>query len=393
MPPTLSGKKLNMMAVTGLAIMFVSLVIPGFLSVRETRISAAEPVSLFEISPVGFLGLIVAGSIILTLSLVRLNFLMGLLGGFVPVVGFYIAGLKADSVATQIGPFSRISPAGGLWLLVLAGYILVFAAKRRLKEKKLYSGLLVLVPLILITTMLWSGHLNGLSIMKEFANRRDRFFQETVRHLAISGGSVLFGALLGVPLGILANRSIRAERPIFAFINFVQTIPSIALFGLLIAPLSYLSRTVPFLRELGITGIGWAPAMVALVLYSLLPIARNTYASLKVIPADTVEAATGMGMSKLQVLRKIEIPMSLPVVLAGVRTATVQAVGNTTMAALIGAGGLGVFVFQGLGQAAMDLVLLGAIPIVALALSVDALMQILIMFATPEGLVAEVKND
>jgi len=162
---------------------------------------------------------------------------------------------------------------------------------------------------------------------------------------------------------------------------------------LLIAPLSYLSRSLPFLREIGITGVGWAPAMIALVLYSLLPIVRNTYSSLKVIPTDTVEAARAMGMSRIQVLGKVEIPISLPIVLAGVRTAAVQAVGNTTMAALIGAGGLGVFVFQGLGQAAMDLVLLGALPIVALALIVDSLMQLLIAILTPRGLVSEGADD
>jgi osmoprotectant transport system permease protein len=214
-----------------------------------------------------------------------------------------------------------------------------------------------------------------------------------VRHLMIAGGAVVSGVIIGVPLGIVANRSPKIEKPVFGVVNFIQTIPSIALFGLLIAPLSYISRSLPFLREIGITGVGWAPAMIALILYSLLPIVRNTYSSLKVIPVDTVEAARAMGMSRFQVLGKVEIPISLPVVLAGVRTAAVQAVGNTTMAALIGAGGLGVFVFQGLGQAAMDLVLLGALPIVALALIVDSLMQLLIAILTPRGLVSEGADD
>ena len=382
-------RNLDMMTLTGLVVMSISISIPGFLSVRETRISAGLPVNLLDVSPVGFLFFVLLGTAIFSLSLTRHSFYTGLLGGLVPVAGFFVTGLRATAIAAEVGPFSRVSPAAGLWLLVFSGYVLVFGARKKLKDRRELAALLVLVPISLTLLMLVLGHLNGLSIMKEFANRRTRFFEETARHLIIAGGAVFFGSLIGIPLGILAKRSNRVEKPVFAFVNFMQTIPSVALFGLLIAPLSYLSRSIPFLRQLGISGIGWTPAMIALVLYSLLPITRNTYASLKTIPHDTIEAGIGMGMSRLQILSKIEIPMALPVVLAGVRTAAIQAVGNTTMAALIGAGGLGVFVFQGLGQAAMDLVLLGALPIVALALIVDSFMQLLIALLTPRGLVME----
>ncbi len=382
-----------MMAILGMAIMLLSLLVPGFLSVKETRISETFPVALGSFSSVGLSLLLVASFAVLFLSYAGFSFLMGLVGGIAPVFGFFLAGRHAASIASKAGPFARVSPSTGLWVLLLAGYIVVFAARRRLKDRKIISSLLVLVPIGLFLLLLGSGHLKDLAIMKEYANRSNRFLEETVRHLVIAGGAVLVGVLIGVPLGIVANRSPKIERPVFAVVNFIQTIPSIALFGLLIAPLSYLSRSLPFLREIGITGVGWAPAMIALVLYSLLPIVRNTYSSLKVIPTDTVEAARAMGMSRIQVLGKVEIPISLPVVLAGVRTAAVQAVGNTTMAALIGAGGLGVFVFQGLGQAAMDLVLLGALPIVALALIVDSLMQLLIGILTPKGLISEGAND
>jgi len=382
-----------MMAILGMAIMLLSLLVPGFLSVKETRISETFPVALGSFSSVGLSLLLVASFAVLFLSYAGFSFLMGLVGGIAPVFGFFLAGRHAASIASKAGPFARVSPSTGLWVLLLAGYIVVFAARRRLKDRKIISSLLVLVPIGLFLLLLGSGHLKDLAIMKEYANRSNRFLEETVRHLVIAGGAVLVGVLIGVPLGIVANRSPKIEKPVFAVVNFIQTIPSIALFGLLIAPLSYLSRSLPFLREIGITGVGWAPAMIALVLYSLLPIVRNTYSSLKVIPTDTVEAARAMGMSRIQVLGKVEIPISLPVVLAGVRTAAVQAVGNTTMAALIGAGGLGVFVFQGLGQAAMDLVLLGALPIVALALIVDSLMQLLIGILTPKGLISEGAND
>ena len=382
-----------MMAILGVAIMLLSILLPGFLSVKETRISAALPVSLARVSVIGLVVLLAFSGVTILLSFSGYYFLMGLAGGLAPVYGFFLAGSSAVQIASETGPFARASPSIGLWILLLAGYVVVFAARRKLKDKRILSSLLVLIPIASFAVLLGSGHLRELAIMKEYANRSDRFLEETVRHLLIAGGAVVAGVIIGVPLGVAANRSPKVEKPVFGVVNFIQTIPSIALFGLLIAPLSYLSRSLPFLRELGITGVGWAPAMIALVLYSLLPIVRNTYSSLKVIPADTVEAARAMGMSRLQVLGKVEIPISLPVVLAGVRTAAVQAVGNTTMAALIGAGGLGVFVFQGLGQAAMDLVLLGALPIVALALIVDSLMQLLIAILTPRGLVSEVGDD
>lgn len=382
-----------MMAILGVAIMLFSILLPGFLSVKETRISAALPVSLARVSVIGLVVLLAFSGVTILLSFSGYYFLMGLAGGLAPVYGFFLAGSSAVQIASETGPFARVSPSTGLWILLLAGYVVVFAARRKLKDKRILSSLLVLIPIASFAVLLGSGHLRELAIMKEYANRSDRFLEETVRHLLIAGGAVVAGVIIGVPLGVAANSSPKVEKPVFGVVNFIQTIPSIALFGLLIAPLSYLSRSLPFLRELGITGVGWAPAMIALVLYSLLPIVRNTYSSLKVIPADTVEAARAMGMSRLQVLGKVEIPISLPVVLAGVRTAAVQAVGNTTMAALIGAGGLGVFVFQGLGQAAMDLVLLGALPIVALALIVDSLMQLLIAILTPRGLVSEVADD
>jgi osmoprotectant transport system permease protein len=160
-----------------------------------------------------------------------------------------------------------------------------------------------------------------------------------------------------------------------AGLDIVQTIPSLALFGLLMAPLAFLAERSPVLTSLGVQGIGWAPAAIALTLYALLPVVRSTAAGFGSVDRGVVEAGLGLGMDRLQLLRRVELPLALPVVLGGIRVALVQAVGNTAVAALIGAGGLGVFIFQGLGQAAMDLVLLGALPTVALALLADLGMQ------------------
>jgi len=128
------------------------------------------------------------------------------------------------------------------------------------------------------------------------------------------------------------------------------------------------------------------PAIIALVVYSLLPVTRNTYVALQQIDPAIISAGAGMGMSKGQIFRKIELPLSIPIILEGVRTAAVQSVGNTAVAALIGAGGLGWLIFQGISQAAGDMVILGAIPIMVLAIAVDIIMQWLVKAGTPRGL-------
>lgn len=153
---------------------------------------------------------------------------------------------------------------------------------------------------------------------------------------------------------------------------------SIALLGILIAPLAALAAAVPALAAAGVGGIGPAPAAVALFLYALLPVVANTVAGLARVSPAAVDAARGMGMSEAQMLREVELPLALPTILAGVRIVLVQNIGLCTLAALIGSGGLGVFVFQGIGQAAIDLVLLGAIPTVALAFAASVVLDALV---------------
>jgi osmoprotectant transport system permease protein len=157
----------------------------------------------------------------------------------------------------------------------------------------------------------------------------------------------------------------------------IQTIPSIALFGLLMAPLAWLAVQWPTLGKAGISGVGLAPAVLALLLYSLLPIVRSTLAGLEQVPADTINAARAMGMSAWQILCQVELPLALPVLLIGLRTAVVQTTGLAAVCALIGAGGLGQIMFDGLFSAANDLVILGVIPIVLLAMLADSLFKVL----------------
>lgn len=203
--------------------------------------------------------------------------------------------------------------------------------------------------------------------------RRDRFVEESFVHLRLFSTAVLAAGFIGIPLGIMASRSKRLAGPVLVFVDGAQTIPSMALFGLLMAPLAMLSETFPFLRSMGFSGVGAAPALIALTLYAMLPIVRNTIAGLNDVSEAVLDIGRGMGMLPKQLFLRVRWPIALPYVLAGLRTASVQAVGNTAVAALIGAGGLGIMIFQGLGQAAPDLILLGVIPLIVLAVTVDRL--------------------
>ena len=153
---------------------------------------------------------------------------------------------------------------------------------------------------------------------------------------------------------------------------------TIALFGLLLAPLAGLAKALPWLAEHGISGIGLAPAIIALVLYSLLPLVRSVIAGLNSVSSAVIESARGMGMNRLQVFYKVQIPIALPVILSGIRIVAVQTVGMAVVAALIGAGGFGAIVFQGLLSSALDLVLLGVIPVVLMAVIVDGIFKFLV---------------
>ena len=298
-----------------------------------------------------------------------------------------LAALRAGLLlVTDQTPFGRVGPVSGFWVLVLATFLIVEGSLRTARYSPLLKGAIGALPPTIVILALASGGLDTFAMVQEYVTRADRFSQELVTHLRLAGGAVLAAVTAGVPLGLLAWKRRAFDRPVFAAVNTIQTIPSLALFGLMIAPLALLSRQFPLLRAMGVRGIGTAPALIALTLYALLPIVRNTYTSLSVIPDAVIEAGSGMGMNRFQLLRLVEAPLSIPIILSGIRTSVVQAIGNTTVAALIGAGGLGVFVFQGLGQAAPDLIVMGVIPIIVLAVLVDRGMAVLIVLVTPAGL-------
>jgi osmoprotectant transport system permease protein len=193
------------------------------------------------------------------------------------------------------------------------------------------------------------------------AERRHELLSLTGQHLVLVLAATALAATLGVPLGILMSRSERVARPLLAAAGLAQTIPSLALFGFLI-PLPLIG------------GIGARTAIVALVVYALLPILRNTYVGIRQVDPAVREAAQGLGMTDVQLLRRVDLPLAMPVILAGLRIAAVTSVGTATIAAAIGAGGLGTYVFRGIARVDTRLILAGAVPAAALALIVDGLL-------------------
>jgi osmoprotectant transport system permease protein len=302
------------------------------------------------------------------------------------ILTFVFAGHSSAKLLEGLPSYARVSFGAGVWATSISAYISIFSCRQRLIRFPLWQGIVSWSGLVIVLMLFGIGWLNNISLVVEFKLLETEFIRQLWNHIILFGSSVIIGTLLGIPLGIWATRSRIAEKPIFFLGNVLQTIPSLALFELLIVPLSILSLAFPILRQLGFSGIGPAPAIIALILYSLLPVMRNTYVGLKQLDPAVIDAGFGMGMSRWQVFRKIEVPLSAPLVLEGVRTASVQAVGNTAVAALIGAGGLGWFIFQGISQAANDVVILGALPIMGLALAVDLVMRGAVKIITPKGM-------
>ncbi len=297
-----------------------------------------------------------------------------------------LAAQQATQLAGEASAIARTSLGGAFWILAALSWLAAADALGRLALPPLWRMLGVGVVLAPLALLLAGGAFHDLSLLKEYADRQDVFSAALWQHVQIVLFSLLPALLMGVPLGIASSRMRALRGPLFAVLNVIQTVPSIALFGLLMAPLALLAASVPVLAQLGVKGIGMTPAVIALTLYALLPIARSSAAGLSQVPPAVIEAAQGMGLTPEQIFWRVELPLALPVLLSGLRVATVQTTGMAVVAALIGAGGFGALVFQGLGSGALDVVLLGVLPVVAMAVAVDAVLKALALALTRESL-------
>lgn len=371
---------LDKLGVVIVAIVAGAAFLAPFATFRANRIVAGQAVFVQDALPpferlllIAIVGAAAVVALLRTSAWLRLAASIAALATLLVLIGD-----TADHLTPADNNFARVSPASGFWLLAFAFSLLAADALTRLKLSALARIAVLAATALALFLLLWSGQWDGLSIMKEYANRADSFWTEAGRHIVLALGSLLAATVVGLPLGILCHRVPKLRDGVLNVLNIVQTIPSIALFGILIAPLGWVAAHVPGASAIGISGIGAAPAFVALFLYSLLPVVANTVVGLASVPAAANDAARGMGMTDRQRLASVELPLALPVILTGIRIVLVQNIGLATIAALIGGGGFGVFVFQGIGQTAMDLVLLGAVPTVALAFAAAVILDAII---------------
>ena len=346
-----------------------ALLFAPLMTLRANRIVPGEGRMAWEALPALSAGLFCAVvAVALMAAALRTRLSLRLVAGLAGLGALAVfAGIAGDYLTPEGDRLARVSPASGFWLLLLAFALVVTDSLSRMTIRPAGRVALLFAGAVVFLAVPASGLWDDLSLMKEYHVRADSFRAEGMRHLALAFGSMAAAVAVGIPLGVACHRAPRARVAVLNLLNVIQTIPSIALFGLLIAPLGWLAANVPAAAALGIRGIGVAPAVLALFLYSLLPVVANTVAGLASVSEAVRDAARGMGMTGAQRLIRVELPLALPVMLTAIRIVLVQNIGLATVAALIGGGGFGVFVFQGIGQMAMDLVLLGALPTVLLA--------------------------
>lgn len=318
--------------------------------------------------------------------------------GFVALAGVVVR--DTNVLLARGGQYARVSLAWGTWLALLATYVVLFAASQSwmqpderepahcrwalrgaafLRAGGLWWGFAAVVLAAVL------GAFNQLSIAQELFASGQTFQMQLATHLEIAGAGVGLATLIGVPFGLFAARRRRLGQVVLAVTGLFQTVPSLALFGLLVVPVAALAAAYPLLRQLGVAGIGATPVLVALTIYGLLPIVRNTYTAIVEVDPALTDAARGMGMSRGQLLRKVELPLALPIILQGVRVAAVQLIGITALGALIAAGGLGTFIFNGISAGVNDLILVGALPMIVLAVIADRVLNGLARAVAPRG--------
>ncbi|WP_372590670.1 ABC transporter permease [Fervidobacterium pennivorans] len=221
-----------------------------------------------------------------------------------------------------------------------------------------------------------------LNFLEYLIKNNQLILRHLLQHLKIIGIAIPLAIAIAVPVGIYISHHKKIEAVVLYISSVLMTIPSLALFGIMVVLLA------PFNA-----GIGIVPAVVAVIVYSLLPMIRNTLVAIRTVSPAIIEAAKGMGMTSSQILFKIRLPLALPIIMAGVRNAAVMGVGVTTVAYLIGAGGLGYFIFGGLSRSRLEMILLGAILVAALGVGVNYGLLAIENALTSEGLKIERKTN
>jgi osmoprotectant transport system permease protein len=375
--------RMDRVAATGAVTALVGVVALPFVVFRANRIVAGAPRVLATAGPAG-IALVVFAVAALVVAVapaawprLAVRRPLALKVAAAGMFGSLAWALGQAAVRLLVGAttIARVSIGAGAWLALVGATVVEFAADSQLARGWPRRAVTV-AALVGVACAALFGGMGSLSIVTEYRTQSSFFWMYVGQHLTLAGSSLLFGLLLGIPLAVAAARWRPVRDATLGVVGVIQTVPSMALLGLLVIPLA----------AAGLPGIGPLPAIIALTLYSLLPIVRNTYIGLSGVDPAVVDAGRGMGMSRAELLFKVEAPLALPLAIEGIRAAAVLVIGITAVTAFVGAGGLGVLVFLGWGQQADDLILLGAIPMVVLSLLADAGLRALAAYAVSPGI-------
>jgi len=289
-----------------------------------------------------------------------------------------LTGLAAKDALTGMESPARASLGFGFWLIFSGILLMIQGAAKIIDPQGSRAALILFAGLsACIWFMYAAGWLGSISIVKEISSKSGQFGYELLRHLHLSLASALTGLALSLAFSYWAYRRPGLRKIVTAIANGAQVIPTLSLLGMIMIPLAALATRFPVMKMFGISGIGFFPAFIALTLYTLLPITASTLAGFNSIDANILLSARAMGMSRAQMLARVELPMASPAILSGFKTALVQTVGNCILAGMVAGGGLGSLLFLGLAQSAPDLVVAASLSVVFLAMLLNIVMAAL----------------
>src|SRR3954447_18576039 len=367
--------KRDMVSIFMCGVFILSLLMDSFMIVMENRISPMQHISAKQ--SLGSSYALIWGCLIILVLLVlwkdkseKKNFITGIwasicLGGCI-----FFAGLATNNLMVGHTSTYRVTFGVGIYLIMIASYSIIvkcneFINKSWKKKLSTFLGIFIIVFLVA------SGWLNKMSIMTEYFTRQDKFYQVFWEHLNISLLVVITSIIIGLPVGYLCYRYKFLDMVISGILNVVRSIPAIALIILMVGPLSLL-KEIPILNSIGISSFGATPVFCALFLYSIFQVINSLRGALMTIDRDYIKAAKAMGMTNIMIMFKVQIPLVLPVLVSGIRVAMISTFTGASLGTMVGFGGLGTFIRMGDSSAiALDLILLGAIPIMIMIFITD----------------------
>lgn len=375
-------KKYDIAAITLVIFMIGLLSINNFMFKAVSRIGAKELLSAKD--SLGGNYYILLGCTILLLAIVivkksneKLNFIAGIVSSICFGLTVLFSGLSVNYIDMP-NAGGRISMSVGCYLYLLLVYLVQSKCNDNVKES--WKRFIVFaIGFLIAAASIVSGKLDGLSVMKEFSTYKNEFQMYFINHIGMSFKVVLSGVIFGIPLGWIVFKYGRARKIITTILNTIESIPSLALLSIMMLPLSLLSNSFPILKEYGIAGVGATPVFCALFLYSLFYIVNSMYGALRTVDKQYVDVAKGMGMTNLQTFFKIELPIIMPVIVSGIRVSLTGTILGVTIGSYIGFGGLGKFILQGLNGFAIDIVMLGTLPVMGMVLFFDFTFKMIVV--------------